>query len=64
MTRDGSTRKDNPFAKRSKPVDIGKRPSRRKNRLQAEIDEGIEEYESEKGVGLWQTEEGRESFHT
>lgn len=54
MTKDGSTHKDNPFARRrSKPLDIGKRPSRPKNRQRAEIEEGLQDFESEKGVGLW-----------
>jgi hypothetical protein len=44
MTKDGSTRKDNPFAKRSKPLNIGKRPSRKQNRILSEIDEGYDQW--------------------
>jgi hypothetical protein len=57
MTRDGGTRKDNPFAKRTKPVDIGKRPSRPKNRMRSEIEEGVQEFYLSEGDKSWPKQE-------
>jgi hypothetical protein len=57
VTQDGSTRKDNPFARRSKPLNVGKRPSaRKKNRLRAEIEDGLEEFylsDTERPTRAW-----------
>lgn len=58
MTRDGSTHKDNPFSKRSKPVNISRKRSRPKNRDRAEIEDGISEWQSGETLDMATSKEG------